>query len=462
MNDDLTSRLLAAEDGLERSVERADDALAGRLRTAVGRRRRTRHVREVAGGLAAVVVIGTASWAVAGSQTPAPTVSTPTPTVTSEPTPTPTPTPDPSPSATTPPVVDPGPVVREAEIDDATVLARQAAPRTGEVWQTPERAPDMESVLSPDEWSSVWRVGSRGDAGIYLVVDDSDASRGFIGLMGVPAMLYEVDAAGPRAIVCPSARTTDPCIGDNLRRPGAVEDDATFYDTATLPRAIELADGWVLTTTATTSAGFYPQELYGEAAGLYGLGGTSQVVAELGAAQVVRLTRPGEVAGLRDVRYAIRTPFGTTIDISADDAPSGEFEHITWDDRVERLLDGDPTVQSTAPSSGACFSGTYSVEDRHVDADWRAAGTTPGGHRVYVPVEGGNPVSRAVRAWQQESSSAYSEDWSETLTGAAAGYAYPTDEAFLAANALYAIQGPTGEWQLRLRIDAVQVVKECA
>ncbi|WP_199425045.1 hypothetical protein [Actinotalea solisilvae] len=460
MSADLTTLLTQAEDELEGTVPAAGDALAGRLHAGTRRRRTVRHLREAAGGLAVVVVVCAASWAVAAQDPPpAPTVSTPTPVETTQPSP--TPTPDPSPSATVPPpVVDPGPVVRD-DPDDATVLARQAVPRTGEVWQTPERAPEMEAVLSPDPWSSAWRVGSRGDATIVLVVDDAEAAQDFVGIMGVPGVLYEVDAAGPRAIVCPSARTSDPCIGDNLRRDGFVRDDATFYDTLTLPRAIELAEGWVLTTTATTSGSFYPHELFGDARGYYGLGGTSQVVADLGAAEVVRLTADGEVPGLSDVRYAIRTPFGTTIEISPDDAPSGEFEHIRWDDGVDRPLAGEAWVQSVAPSGGACFAGSFSVEERHVDADWRAAGTTPGGHRVHVPVAGGNAVSRAVRAWQEQTSFGMPEGAPDMLYGADV-YPYPTDEEFLAAHALYAIQGPDGEWQLRLRADAVQVVYECA
>jgi hypothetical protein len=261
--------------------------------------------------------------------------------------------------------------------------------------------------------------------------------------------------------VCPSARTGDACVTHQTPPPDVARDEATFYDTMTLPRSVDLAPGWRLTTTATTSRDFFGQLVLGDARDLYGLEGTTQVVADLGAAQVVQLTRDGQVSGLDDLRYAIRTPYGATVDLSANDSPSGEFGLIRWDDGVARPLPEGVHVQSTAPSSGACFSGTFSVEDRHVPGDWRPAGTTPGGHRVYVPLAGGNAVSRAVRAWQAESSFGFDEAAQDVVYGPAV-YGYSTDEQFLADNALYAIQGPAGEWQLRLRVDAVQTVYECA
>lgn len=177
---------------------------------------------------------------------------------------------------------------------------------------------------------------------------------------------------------------------------------------------------------------------------------------------MVELVRDAHVPGLSDRRYAVVTPYGSVIEVSADDAPSGELGAIRWDDGVARPVAREAwQEQSAAPGSDACFGGTLSVADRFGADEWREAGTTPGGHRVLVPVEGGNDVSRAVRAWHEAASGTYDESY-EWVTGAAAGYAYPTDDAFLAANALYAIQGPAGEWRLRLRADAREVVYECA
>jgi hypothetical protein len=449
----------------------ADPAVDGTAIDAAAVGTRVRHRRAVRAATTAVVstaavgalaltAFGATGLLAADPDPVAPAaVATPLPSTTPAPSPTPEPS---SASEPTPPPVVAAPPVREADIDDATVVARLRAPRTGEVWSTPERAPQMEGVLSPDEFSSVWRVGQRDASTLYVVVHDSEAAQGQVGLEGVRVSgLYEVDDAGARAIVCPSARTGDVCVVDPPLPPGVTRDEATFLDTLTLPRSVDLADGWRLTTTATTSLDFYDQLLLGDARDLYGLGGETGVVADLGAAQIVQVTRDGRVGGLADVRYAIRTPYGATIDLSADDSPSGEFGRIRWDDGIARPLPDGVRAQSTAPSSGACFSGTFSVEDRHAPGDWRPAGTTPGGHRVYVPVPGGNAVSRAVRAWQAESSSGLDEVTQELVFGPAI-YGYGTDEQFLAANALYAIQGPAGEWQLRLRSDAVQTVYECA
>ena len=463
MSDDLTSRLLGAAEELERSVPAADPVFAGGVRAAIARRRTVRHVREVASGLVIATVIGVGAWAATGPDAPpTPPVTTPSPTVTPEPDRSPSPTPSPTPSSL-PPVVDAGPPVREDDVDDAPVLARLREPRTGEVWITPEPAPDMEAVLSPEEWGTVWHVGRRGDSDIYAVMDVSWVPNGGAVLFGVPVLgLVEVDSSGARLIACPSARATDPCAARTVEV-DVPRDETTFYDTMTLPRSIDLAAGWTLTTSHTTSSTYYPDRVLGDGGALYGLAGDAEVVADLGGLQVLELVKDGDVPGLADHRYAIRMPLGTTLALSADDAPSGEFRAIRWDDGVPRPLADlyEEAQQSTAPGSGGCFGGTFSVADGFVASDWRAVGTTPGGHRVYVPVEGGNAVSRAVRAWQEQASGTIDETTNEWVTGAAAGYRYPTDEGFLEANALYAVEGPTGEWQLRLRIDALQTIWEC-
>jgi hypothetical protein len=444
-------------------------SVAARVRHRRTVRAATTAVASTAAAVLAGTAFGLAHLPTTDPEPVAPAVTStpsPSPSTTSEPAPSPTAAPTPDPEPTQAPV-SVAPPVREPDIDDATVLARQREPRTGEVWIAPERAPEMQAVLAPDERSSVWRVGQRDASTIYLVVQDHDVMTGGTGVVGVAvAGLYEVDDAGVREVVCPSARTGDACVAEEMVPLDVAQDETTFYDTLTLPRSIDLAAGWRLTTTATTSPSFFGQRLLGDVGGLYGVGGTTQVVADLGATQVVEVTREGEVAGLNDVRYAIRTPYGATIDVSANDSPSGEFGLIHWDDAIDRPLpdwagvQGRATVQSSAPGSDACFSGTFSVEDRHVPGDWRPAGTTPGGHRVYVPVPGGNSVSRTVRAWQAENSVWFGETAPDMQDGLMT-YRYGTDEEFLADNALYAIQGPAGEWQLRLRIDAVQRVYEC-
>ena len=83
------------------------------------------------------------------------------------------------------------------------------------------------------------------------------------------------------------------------------------------------------------------------------------------------------------------------------------------------------------------------------------------GHRVLVPATGGTDLSRAVRAWQEGASFGNDESY-QPVQGAAAGYGYLTDESFLGANALFAVEGPTGQWLLGLRADAGAVVYECA
>lgn len=94
--------------------------------------------------------------------------------------------------------------------------------------------------------------------------------------------------------------------------------------------------------------------------------------------------------------------------------------------------------------------------------DWREAGTTADGCRVYVPVRADVPIARAVRQWQEDESFAFNPAGDGWVSGADAGYRFSTDLAFHEAHALWAIQGPSGEWQLRLSGDARSVVTECA
>ena len=49
----------------------------------------------------------------------------------------------------------------------------------------------------------------------------------------------------------------------------------------------------------------------------------------------------------------------------------------------------------------------------------------------------------------------------DMLTGADAGYELSTDAEFLAANGLYALHGPAGEWLLALRQGALSNIWEC-
>ena len=146
----------------------------------------------------------------------------------------------------------------------------------------------------------------------------------------------------------------------------------------------------------------------------------------------------------------------------ADDVPGGDFDEIQWEPGFEptRPADGGGFV-ATSPGEGACLARTFSQETAHVAAQWRRAGETAEGRPVFVPVEGGNDMSEIIRAWQEERSWGYTADGADMVMGAAAGYPYPTDAGFLAAHALYAFQGPAGEWFLALRADAVQTGWEC-
>ncbi|NTW41863.1 MAG: hypothetical protein HGA44_18610 [Cellulomonadaceae bacterium] len=457
MSGELNDLLSALSGDVEAAAPTLGERRLQLLTSTVRRRRRTRRTVESFAGVAAVSALGVGLWFGTSQHGPAPVtpVTTPTPSPTADATPGPTTTPTPTESATPPAG---SPPTRESAVDDATVLERLQHPRTGEVWQAPEPAPEVAAELDDGSGATFFRVGTRGGSAIYVGVQPD-----YAGVLATVGGLYEIDAAGARLIACPSARTGDPCLRSGYELPSTVvEDDQTFYDTLTLPTTIDLGDGWRFTTTSTQGSAMFPYERYGDGSALLGERAVDQqVLRSLGALDLVSETAPSDITGLTDVRYGIRTPFGSTIYLDPDDVPGGTFGAIRWDAGLEPTPSG-AGVLATAPGSGVCFARTFSEESQHVPADWRPAGTTGTGVRVYVPAAGGTALSQQVRAWQSDNSWGLEDLTGAQLNGADAGYPFPTDAEFLAAHALYALQGPSGEWLLGLRGDAVQVVYECA
>ncbi|MGW6130351.1 hypothetical protein ACWFNE_10020 [Cellulomonas sp. NPDC055163] len=461
MSGDLDDLLARTEDALARAVEEPEAAVLARVRGAVRRRRAVRHAGETFLGVAAVAVVGTTVWFGIDRDAPAPAVtSVPSPSVSSSPSPTPTPAPTlaPTPAAEVP-APDAGPVTRAEQIDDATVVARIAAPRTGEVWTGVVPAPpDVQAMLSPDPFTwTVYHVGHRGDAQIYSAVDLSMMEHG--GAMVVA--VFEVDAAGARTVSCPSARAGDPCA-ERMELGWSTHDPETFYDSLTLPQHLALPGGWTLTTTHSLARASAPWQVFGTRDAFLDGAPPVRVLRDLGALQVVEVTRPDGPPGFTNLSYGVQTPLGSVFVLDPADAPGGDHAAITWDDGTTPPPAPRPgTPHTIGALSHLCTGGSFSVEDQHDPAGWRPAGRTPDGVRVHLPVEGGNDVSRLVRDWQEEWSTNVDETTYEWLTGAAAGYPYATDEAFLASRALYAVEAPGGQWQLRLRTDAASVVYEC-
>lgn len=487
---DLGDILARAGAELGAQADPLDDGALSRVLASARRRRVRRHAYQAAAAAAAVAVAATGGWwgvqhqEPAPAQTPSPLVSTPVPER-------PTPTPAPTPSAT--PDGD-GPVVREASIDDETVLRRLVQPRTGETWHAPEPADDLD-LLTLDEHSApgyrTVRVGARGSATIYAVAGPMEPYSGERDVVG----LFEVDAAGPRYIACPGPQSQE-CGGPGdvpalPLAPGVTVDLDTFYDTLGIPTEADLVDGFAVRTTAGTWWDARPQRIdeepalpvLGDARTLFPAERDDEYrpddVTDLttyGPAALVELRWSAElVAGLTNVSYAWRTPYGALVHLGPGDVPGSAWDEIVWDDGVDRrLTPSDPESyallppETRAPGDHACVSSRFSLEEDHVDAQWRPAGRTRDGTRVYVPVAGGNDVASRVRAWQ--ASIAWTVDLNvgpdadDVVQGPevyAADTGYGTDEAFLAANALFALERPDGRWMLGLRPDALAPVYEC-
>ncbi|UZN02108.1 hypothetical protein [Cellulomonas sp. S1-8] len=460
MAGDLEDLMARAAVDVEASVAPVPTETLSRLRGVVRRRRLRRHAVESVGALAVVGAVAVAA-VLGGQHDPLPAVDpTPAPTVSVTPSPTPSPTSTPSPS---PGVEAAGPVVREAEIADATVLARLSAPRTGEVWTTPQRV-DPLLAARPREAADDWYlVGHRGAADIYATTGSTASlTEGEIFLYRLHVALYEHEAGVLRRIVCPSARTGDAC---SPRAPDpAVEDDsATFYDTLTPPRTVRLPGGYTVRTGATWTTDGEPMGDMGWVV----LGHDVRLLADLGGGlQVVERTVPADPEapeGLRTVQFALRLPYGALVDLAQADVPGGDSATITWDDGVSRA-DDSPWDSRTAPPGGrSCGSGMFSAQTAGFDPSaWTPAGRTSDGRTVYTPAPGRLELATVVFDWQEKNSRTLNPD--DALNGLEGADAYPFDsvEQLVAERALFALQGPGDEWLLGLRNDAMNTVFECA
>jgi hypothetical protein len=366
-------------------------------------------------------------------------------------------TPSPTPSAT------PGPPLRAAQIDDATVEACIVAPRTGETWTTPTPAPDMASVLAQghDTWKP-YLVGHRGSAKIYVVANDMPGY--YSGL--VVAMIAEVDASGARQISCPSARSTDACV-PSAGAPGVPLDTSTFYDSLTLPDSIDIGSGWRLDTSVART-----EPHYGDALAMaiqvdeslsWRNSATYTPVTNVGSLRVVEKVVPASPAVPDlDVRsYALIAPTGLTFELVPQEVPGGDYESIRWDDGVTRTEDREFGQYSYAGAGVTCSLGQYSVQSNLDPSQWSRAGQTREGAAVYVPTSA-NPLVHAVRAMQLDARQWRVDNWpGYPNAGEQRAYPFASDAAFRNAHALYAMAGPNGVWQIRLRGDAVVQPWEC-
>ncbi|MBT0993199.1 hypothetical protein KIN34_02700 [Cellulomonas sp. DKR-3] len=448
---DLDQLLHGARDAIAEATGPLDERALSRVRGTVRRARIRRHTVEGVGAAACVGALGVGAWFAAGTSDPVPVPPARTGTPTSGPTPTPTSTPTPTPAAT-----PSGPVERAARIDDATVRERLLAPRTGETWTDPveddEAAARLLDASSRDAWT-VYRVGTRGAATLFAAFDDATVARDTP--LDQPAVLFEVDDAGARLVTCPSARTGDLCVDDGNGVPLGLAadvtlDEDTFYDTLTLPARIAAGGTWTFRTDASRADTF---------TGAYGVpwgpdeAQSHRVLVDLGPlALVLRDEATEGVPGLTSSTYAVRLPFGAYVPLTQEDLPNAAFDTITWDDGTPRTDEVGPGT--VAPGAFVCLDAQVSTEAQHDPAQWREAGTTAEGERVVVPVAGGNAVSRAVRAFQEDQSFGFDESVDP-------GYRYPDDGSFLDAHALWAVQAPDGAWHLHLRQDAASVVYEC-
>ncbi|MDN4474124.1 hypothetical protein [Demequina zhanjiangensis] len=379
------------------------------------------------------------------------------PAATLSPSPTPTVTASPSASPTTAPSAPPEPSEAAVPLvtgDDIGILERLENPTTGETWHQPT----LIAAPAPlaDEGGTFLSVGTRGDADIVLWV-----AGGFdYWTSGYEARLYEIDAAGIRWIQCPSVVPSDRCETPWAEwENGARSFDAlTNYDSLTLPRAVSPAPGWSIDLTIADDMALLGNEAPGTTLtpnerAVLGYGERT-VIATLGPWQLVQDQSDGFVPSLIDVRYRLVSAFGTSIELGSEAGSDYADANAAF---------GGPNYQGDEmlPASGTCFRADETIDPHH-DADgWVAAGINVDGQRVYLPVEGGNAVSRAVYDTLFDSSWAWSDEAGDMVSGVGA-YAYSTYAEFLEARSVVTWDRGDGVWVVGIQAQASQQVYECA
>lgn len=431
-------------------------------RTRVRRHRRTRAALTTTAAVAGAVVVAGGAWLGYGALqhevavTPSPSVS-PSPTIKAEPSETPEPSPTPDPVEE---YEEPTPVRPDA--DDATVLANLEAPTTGETWHAPQPIDDM-GLYSADEDLRYYEVGQRGDATIVAVVASQFVH--WYGGFEVVA-LVEVDNDGARLIMCPSARSTDSCL-PKFRAEGQVTDIDTYYDTLTLPTVIEPVPGWQISTAGASGAlgaanGFPGLEFQDEWEAEFVDYGTRSVVTAIGPGSLVEYRQPGTVPGTEGSRLVVETPFGSVVASSGTGGDWYQVGAVTWNDGTStfRHTDGPEDVENwpLAPAAEVCFGPEETLIDTFVPSQWRSAGSHVMGPEVFLPVEGGNDLSRAVFDSMKEKSWSYDDDAGDIVRY----YPYDSHSAFLDARSVFAWERPDGAWVVALDAYARHRVYECA
>ncbi|WP_084125622.1 hypothetical protein [Demequina sp. NBRC 110054] len=427
---------------------------------AVKRRRRTRALTTVASSAAGVAAAAIGVLLLLPGQGDAPVATTsPTPSNTVSSTPSATPsatassTPSASPSAE--PAQTTAPLVTG---DDIAILERLENPTTGETWHEPVEI-EAPAALADTEGTYL-SVGTHGDADIVLWVSDYYLYEH----VGYDAALYEVDGSGVRWIRCPSVVPNDECepSSDYWETDDRTYDIFTNYDSLTLPRTVTPAAGWSIDLSSADRMYLAGNEAAGttltqDRADFLGYGERS-IVAELGPWTLMQDESDGFVDGLVDVRYRLVSSFGASIELPVD-AGSDYAEAI-----AAFTASASETTQ-ILPASRSCFRPNETIDPGHDPEAWVASGTNDDGQTVYVPVDGGNDVARAVYDALAESSfMVLDTEEGGYLEGAEAyaAFAYASYDEFLAARSVLTWDRGDGVWVVGIDARASQVVYECA
>lgn len=369
---------------------------------------------------------------------------------------------------------------------DATWLASLANPASGESWNEPRLWTGSEFDWYPEYegYGGVYptyfvEVGERDGYPIVVTVQPGDFGTG-------GGRIFEIRDGESWALPCADALESADCSESDFEFVNFGEnfDYGTRYGSLAFPTTLDLYPEFTLSNSdspwgdATALLHRVKPDEYGNATWLVRAQRLGEyVLADYGSAEsrLIEVRSPTPITGVQGLEYYLEKPYGVHAKLTIE---SATYAGITWDDgwtpgTIENAYGASP-AHFVLPVTGAtCWGpagrGAWSLETAHVDSQWYAAGTTPEGLRVYLPVEGGNPLAEEVFSFQAGI---------ESNGGGTVGYqrSGTLDEGFLRsgrvshdgggpsqlttlaewydARALIAVELPHGMWLLGIREDA--------
>ena len=265
----------------------------------------------------------------------------------------------------------------ESQTYSDPILQKMVNPTTGEKWlATPKKLDDQHyyQEIYAQDGVDYYEVGSHGDKTIIMSV---------VQMIGDDIRLYEKSPNGDVAVIAKpdSLYIYDTnymqSISGSLVESIAI-DETTHYDSLTLPRTLDLDKGYTLSKPT------YPN--LGDLVRADISGYTVTTVRKLGGSNLLRLETTNAETKLTSIGYSLQTPINTRINLG--------YEPLETDLSKYQWQNGNytnDTITAISQGCGGLFASVSWATDLK-DGDFKEAGESPSGQKVYAASNLDNPV----------------------------------------------------------------------